>query len=355
MGRRAKAPPQRARRPVRGAGRRRSSKGEYKVEDSEQLDLQLRPLGLAVRLMDTDGNCLFRAVADQHCGDCEEHAVYRQDCCDFMLEHAEDLRLFHADEDFEDEEESFEAYVEHMRSPARWGSQLELMALCRKHEVNAIVHQHGMPAYEMVFAPPEARCVQVSYHDGEHYNSVRFATDMEPGRPARFLSLREVRGQAERREDVRRVGEGLPQGLAAPAAEILAALAEVRGQSPGVDEEALAAAAVELLVARGAGALAPSGLGQRPSAADAQPEAAPAEGEAATEAEPRAGAPPGVRRGGRWAERPRAREVKDRARRERRRGGPAVASSRGAGDEVGKEAAEPAEGLALLSEQLLTV
>jgi len=126
--------------------------------------------------------------------DCEEHAVYRHDCCDYMLEHAEDLRLFHADEDFEDEEESFEAYVEHMRSPARWGSQLELMALCRRHEVNAIVHQHGLPAYEMVFAPPEARCIQVSYHDGEHYNSVRFATDMEPGRPARFLSLREVRG-----------------------------------------------------------------------------------------------------------------------------------------------------------------
>ncbi|CAK0905229.1 unnamed protein product, partial [Prorocentrum cordatum] len=167
-----------------------------------------------------------------------------------MLEHAEDLRLFHADEDFEDVEESFEAYVEHMRSPARWGSQLELMALCRRHEVNAIVHQHGMPAYEMVFAPLEARCIQVSYHDGEHYNSVRFATDMEPSQPARFLSLREVRGRAEAsREDVRRVGEVLPAGLAVPDAGVLAALAEVREQSPGVDEETLVAATVELLVA----------------------------------------------------------------------------------------------------------
>ena len=38
---------------------------------------------------------------------------------------------------------------------------------------NVIVHQVGSPSYEMEFSPADARCLQLSYHDGEHYNSVR--------------------------------------------------------------------------------------------------------------------------------------------------------------------------------------
>jgi len=34
-------------------------------------------------------NCLFRSVADQLCGDAEEHQSYRERCCEHMLDHAE--------------------------------------------------------------------------------------------------------------------------------------------------------------------------------------------------------------------------------------------------------------------------
>merc|ERR1712232_1504907 len=44
---------------------------------------------------------------------------------------------------------SFEAYVNRMGYPGFWGSQLELMALCKKHNVNALVHQVSGPTYEM--------------------------------------------------------------------------------------------------------------------------------------------------------------------------------------------------------------
>lgn len=121
------------------------------------------------------------------------------------------------------------SYVQKMRRPGTWGSQLELMAICQSFGVNAILHQSGLPAYEMFFSPPEpafctsfpslrhgfpyeihrkaakwhgiwmtprvgigseeqeSRCIQLSYHDGEHYNSVRFSWDLEG--PVRSMSL----------------------------------------------------------------------------------------------------------------------------------------------------------------------
>lgn len=250
-------------------------------EDFRELADQLRPMGLRVKKMDGDGNCLFRSFADQICGDCEEHQQYRDDCCNMMLDNIEEFELFHA-EDEEEEEESFEAYVRSMRDPGRWGSQLELMALCRHHGVNAIVHQSGRPAYEMVFAPREARCIQLSYHDGEHYNSIRFAWDLAAGQPAQFLTLQMLRSNdcaegaakadSEEPEDVRLVREMLPPSHAACAAAVRAALAranndvaqaaeylltdEFRGAgAPGLDDDTSSAAA-------GAGTPAEAGANQ---------------------------------------------------------------------------------------------
>ncbi|CAJ1439027.1 unnamed protein product [Effrenium voratum] len=145
--------------------------------------------------MAADGNCLFRAVADQLAGSAEEHNEFRERCCKHMLENAEEFSLFYASDDFE-ADLSFEAYVEKMRSPGNWGSQLELMAICREFAVNVIVHQLGLPSYEMVFSPDDSKCLQLSYHDGEHYNSVRFAWDMTEA-PVTHLSLRQMKGQSE--------------------------------------------------------------------------------------------------------------------------------------------------------------
>lgn len=244
MGRRGKAIPSRGGAAKSGAGNvrrgdkqaaRRRRRGEgADSEDFEELARQLRPMGLHVKKMDADGNCLFRAFADQVGGDCEEHQQYRDDCCEMMLANLEEFELFYAEE--EDEAgESFEAYVHRMRHPGRWGSQLELMALCRHYGVNAIVHQSGRPAYEMDFAPREARCIQLSYHDGEHYNSIRFAWDLAAGEPAQFLTLQMLRGTdsvegsggagAEEPEDVQQVRECLPPGHALCVAAVRAALA----------------------------------------------------------------------------------------------------------------------------------
>lgn len=173
--------------------RNQKSKGKYTAEDYQDLVKQLQPLNLRVVKMEPDGNCLFRAIADQLCGDPEEHNHYRDMCCNHMIENADEFSLFYADEDFETSCDCFGAYVERMRSPGNWGSQLELMAICQTFGVNVIVHQVGSPSYEMEFSPADARCLQLSYHDGEHYNSVRFEWDLCPGKPVSFLSLQQLK------------------------------------------------------------------------------------------------------------------------------------------------------------------
>jgi hypothetical protein len=183
-----------------------------------------------VRKMEGDGNCLFRAFADQMIGDCEEHQQFRDECCDTMEENSEVFELFHADDD-EEENLSFYSYVQRMRHPGRWGSQLELMALCQRHNVNAIVHQSGRPAYEMGNAARDARCIQLSYHDGEHYNSIRFAFDLSPGQPAQHLSLVQLKGsgdESEESEDVQQVRELLPPEHPVCVTAIRAALARAQ-------------------------------------------------------------------------------------------------------------------------------
>jgi len=190
-------------------GRGGSSGGGYKAEDFQDLVSQLKPLGLNVLKMDADGNCLFRSVADQLCGDAEEHQSYRERCCEHMLDHAEEFSLFCVADDFESGCDSFESYVSKMERPGTWGSQLELMAICQSYGVNAIVHQSGLPSYEMVFSPEENQCMQISYHDGEHFNSVRFAWDMEG--PVKHLSLAQLKGKSEKLKNlVEQVKYSLP-------------------------------------------------------------------------------------------------------------------------------------------------
>lgn len=308
------------------------------AEDFEALVQQVAPLGLVVKKMDTDGNCLFRAFADQVLGDSEEHAEFRARCCDHMLSHSDDFVAFHADEDFV-EEEGFEAYVERMRSPGVWGSQLELMALCQAEGVNAIVHQAGMPAYEMVFAPEGARCVQLAYHDGEHYNSVRLLADSASGDPARCLSLKQLRGEradAGEGEDLERLRELLPPERDDSAAALRRALAGAGG-----DVEAAAEALL--------GGVAAGAEGQAAAAPDAGAEEVVAEVAAPSlHADGRE-----EKRAGKASKAERAKRKGKQAAEERRSAGPKHSAD--ACDFESRGGAPDSEALALLAKQLIPV
>jgi OTU domain-containing protein 3 len=61
-----------------------------------------------------------------------------------------------------------------MRKDGEWGGNLELQALSLAFNVNITVHQLEAPWFELInFDLGDTRMVHLSYHDGDHYASVR--------------------------------------------------------------------------------------------------------------------------------------------------------------------------------------
>ena len=79
---------------------------------------------------------------------------------------------------FIEDDESIEDYINWIRQDTKWAGQLEMNALSQIYKFNVIVHQVDNPSMAQEFFPwGSVPCLHVSYHLGEHYNSVRLATD----------------------------------------------------------------------------------------------------------------------------------------------------------------------------------
>lgn len=66
--------------------------------DDKSFAAQLETMGLKVREVIGDGNCLFRALADQLDGDDHSHARHRQDVVRYITEHRADFEPFIEDD-----------------------------------------------------------------------------------------------------------------------------------------------------------------------------------------------------------------------------------------------------------------
>jgi OTU domain-containing protein 3 len=143
---------------------------------------QVARLGLFIRDMKGDGNCMFRSVADQLYSQEHRHAEVRGALCDFVEAHRQDF------EPFVEDDEDFDVYLARMRGDAEWGGNFELAAVVRCFGVHVIVHQLAAPRYQLTnHERSSSRTIHVSYHDGEHYNSVRVLGDVAYDGPAREI------------------------------------------------------------------------------------------------------------------------------------------------------------------------
>ncbi|KAH9554445.1 hypothetical protein CY35_08G064700 [Sphagnum magellanicum] len=150
---------------------------EKKVVDIANLNEQLDLLGLKVRSVTADGNCFFRAIADQLDGQEEQHATYRQSVVDYVQEHREEF------EPFVEDEVPFEEYCSTMREDGTWAGNMELQATSLVTGCNICIHQLKTPRWHIRnFESADACTLHLSYHDGEHYNSVRRLDDDGGGR-----------------------------------------------------------------------------------------------------------------------------------------------------------------------------
>uniref|UniRef100_A0A6B2L5Q9 OTU domain-containing protein n=1 Tax=Arcella intermedia TaxID=1963864 RepID=A0A6B2L5Q9_9EUKA len=139
---------------------------EWKREFDLFLD-QLKIHGLTIRDVAGDGNCLFRAMADQFDGDPNKHPIYRTGICNYIEKNREQF------EPFIEDDEPFTDYLKRMRKNATWGGHLEIQACSLAYTVNITIHQLGQPRWDIKNFDDSVKTIHLSYHQGEHYSSVR--------------------------------------------------------------------------------------------------------------------------------------------------------------------------------------
>ncbi|EFA85119.1 OTU domain containing protein [Heterostelium album PN500] len=146
---------------------------------------QLEPQGFTIKDVAGDGNCLFRAFADQLEDNPEQHMKYRQNIITFIEKNKDMYAPFIDDE----EGETFEDYIAEMRKNASWGGNIEIQAASLIYQCNITIHQFNQPRWEIInYVGDKYRMIHLSYHNDEHYASVR---------PTRPPSLKDKQQQKE--------------------------------------------------------------------------------------------------------------------------------------------------------------
>ncbi|KAF7984528.1 hypothetical protein HWV62_13701 [Athelia sp. TMB] len=170
--------------------------------NNQLLSDQLRALGLYAAPTLGDGNCLFRALADQLHGSPAAHAQLRADICEWIEDHKERYAPFCEDE------RGLDAHLACMKEMATYGGHLELSAFAHLTRRNVKVIQPGL-VYVIEWAAggadddrerrrlrrdhkrteyeeeveEEAGPVYVAYHDWEHFSSIRNLKGPHAGLP----------------------------------------------------------------------------------------------------------------------------------------------------------------------------
>lgn len=167
--------------------RETSLSGDDLELDIDAFNRILHAKNLYVRDVSSDGNCLFRAVSDQLYGNESRHLDLRQQACRYMREHEE------AFAPFIDDSCSFAEYVDNMEVENRWGGNIELQALSCSLLLDVRIHQVEAPSYDIKNdhgkRNKDKKTVHLSYHEGQHYASVRRKDEGENFEGAAHSSL----------------------------------------------------------------------------------------------------------------------------------------------------------------------
>ncbi|XP_008788849.2 OVARIAN TUMOR DOMAIN-containing deubiquitinating enzyme 7 isoform X3 [Phoenix dactylifera] len=154
-----------------------------KLDAVAEFRSQLDVLGLKIIQVTADGNCFFRALADQLEGNEEEHKKYRDMVVQYILNHREDF------EPFIEDDVPFDEYCQSMEKDGTWAGHMELQAASLVTRRNICIHRLRSPRwYINNFSSHGASMIHLCYHDGEHYNSVRLKEDSCEG-PAKPIII----------------------------------------------------------------------------------------------------------------------------------------------------------------------
>lgn len=137
---------------------------------------QLKAMGLTLREIQGDGNCLFRALNDQLEGHTRNHLKYRFETVQYMKEHRSDF------EPFVEDEVPFDQHLHNLGQPGTYAGNDAIVAFAKLHELVIVIHQLNTPLWQVKGTDkPNATELHLSYHNGDHYNSVRKIGDNTQG------------------------------------------------------------------------------------------------------------------------------------------------------------------------------
>lgn len=169
---------------------------------------QLKAMGLTLREIQGDGNCLFRALNDQLEGHTRNHLKYRFETVQYMKEHRNDF------EPFVEDDIPFDQHLHNLGQPGTYAGNDAIVAFAKLHELVIVIHQLNTPLWQVKGTDkPNATELHLSYHNGDHYNSVRKIGDNTQG-PA---SIRLAAAKADKQQNSSK--EGAASGDAAAPLE----------------------------------------------------------------------------------------------------------------------------------------
>ncbi|KAE8594672.1 hypothetical protein XENTR_v10019742 [Xenopus tropicalis] len=133
---------------------------------------QLQVLGLRVREVPGDGNCLFRALGDQIEGHSRNHLRHRHETVEYMIKHRDDF------EPFVEDDVPFDRHVANLAKSGTFAGNDAIVAFARNNQVNVVIHQLNNPLWHIRGSDKaDSRELHIAYRYGEHYDSVRRIND----------------------------------------------------------------------------------------------------------------------------------------------------------------------------------
>ena len=135
----------------------------------ERLRERLRERGMVETRIEADGNCQFRALADQlFDGDQERYAECRAAAINQLRSEPDRYREFIT--------EDWETYVSRMENDREWGDNITLQAAADHYKVTAHVYSHDPEVPFPLVLPSKHydadRIIRLSHKPEVHYNSV---------------------------------------------------------------------------------------------------------------------------------------------------------------------------------------
>ncbi|KAM6976758.1 OTU domain-containing protein 3 isoform 1-T1 [Aplochiton taeniatus] len=160
---------------------------------------QLQALGLKLREVPGDGNCLFRALGDQVEGHSRGHLRLRQETVQYMMSHRQDF------EPFVEDDVPFAQHLSNLSQPGTFAGNDAIVAFARSQQLKVVIHQLNTALWEINGAEKQVcRELHIAYRYGDHYDSVRpIADNSESPAQLRIANLQKSSGHQ------REFGEGL--------------------------------------------------------------------------------------------------------------------------------------------------